>query len=377
MPKFIPTPSFFASPKLITRSRSIWRVGHCNSLSTDNVDNKKSSNFSKRSIDQTSVHSMSHLAVNYPSWWSSNGQKIQQSLSKNLSLHVESPLQLCQNTKHFGFQLYEQDSSSSQSTGKSHHELGAMGGGSNSQDQCVSSESGQDESHGKLSDGQIKPFLFVGNPDFAFNPSQIDCSHSTTRISYPYADPYFGGGLLNAYGPHAIIQPQMVGMAPARVPLPLELAEDGPIYVNAKQYHGILRRRQSRAKLEAQNKLIKTRKPYLHESRHLHALNRVRGSGGRFLSTKKPQKPGQDPPIWDSAHFHPNGDRSGPGGRQSEQGKCVASYSDILSHSNGGVIFRQTEQRFSGVSPMGGAATQGSGGGLMCNITQHCSPVVR
>lgn len=55
----------------------------------------------------------------------------------------------------------------------------------------------------------------------------------------------------------------MVGIAPARVPLPLEIADDGPIYVNAKQYHGILRRRQSRAKQEAQNKLIKHRKVWI------------------------------------------------------------------------------------------------------------------
>lgn len=78
--------------------------------------------------------------------------------------------------------------------------------------------------------------------------------------------------------------------------------EESPLYVNAKQFHRILKRRVARQKLEEQLRLTsKGRKPYLHESRHNHAMRRPRGPGGRFLTAdevaamEKKQAAGEDP----------------------------------------------------------------------------------
>ncbi|XP_068622961.1 nuclear transcription factor Y subunit alpha [Battus philenor] len=60
--------------------------------------------------------------------------------------------------------------------------------------------------------------------------------------------------------------------------------EEPLLYVNARQYKRILKRRAARARLHELGKIPKERPKYLHESRHRHAMNRIRGEGGRFHS---------------------------------------------------------------------------------------------
>uniref|UniRef100_A0A0N4Z0M2 Nuclear transcription factor Y subunit n=1 Tax=Parastrongyloides trichosuri TaxID=131310 RepID=A0A0N4Z0M2_PARTI len=59
-------------------------------------------------------------------------------------------------------------------------------------------------------------------------------------------------------------------------------SDDKTIYVNPKQFERIMKRREARMKLLQEGRLPKERQKYLHESRHKHALKRVRGEGGKF-----------------------------------------------------------------------------------------------
>lgn len=180
----------------------------------------------------------------------------------------------------------DRDSSSTKSE-QSRQDLSAVSD-SSLNGQHTPTQSGNNDGCRKRDQDMVKSVLSFGSPEATFPPQKFDYSQPFACASYT-ADPYYGG-VLTGYTSNTIVHPQINGAANTRVPLPVEPAAEEPIFVNAKQYHAILRRRQVRAKLEAQNKLVEGRKPYLHESRHRHAMKRVRGPGGRFLNKKELQE---------------------------------------------------------------------------------------
>ncbi|EDR29826.1 hypothetical protein, conserved [Entamoeba dispar SAW760] len=84
-------------------------------------------------------------------------------------------------------------------------------------------------------------------------------------------------------------EPTFVGFPKNTIHWPASDVLKKYIFVNDKQFNRIIKRRSERHNLESQKSISSpsNKQKFKYESRHLHAMKRQRGEGGRFCSKKK------------------------------------------------------------------------------------------
>lgn len=160
---------------------------------------------------------------------------------------------------------------------------------------------------------------------------------------------------LQQHTPNALPPTQMSPTASNRVPqqaVEAQAQEEAPLYVNAKQFHRILKRRAARQKFdELVRNTSKNRRPYLHESRHKHAMRRPRGPGGRFLTAEE-QK------AMENKESGANEDASEPSGEEEVIQKTPKqSKRPAPAKNTGGSAKRKASQTFTQPSKRSKGAT--------------------
>lgn len=138
------------------------------------------------------------------------------------------------------------------------------------------------------------PFCLSGyqsSPSYSNSPDQSPCS----PFLMPAFMPVFSFSAYSAY----MMQPQLVHtlcppqpyyppQSPSKLQLPPSSPTEAPVYVNARQYKRIIKRRMARGSLTP--RLREHHRTYRHESRHQHACRRLRGPKGMFLSKAETQQ---------------------------------------------------------------------------------------
>ncbi|KAL3232394.1 Transcriptional activator HAP2 [Nakaseomyces bracarensis] len=153
----------------------------------------------------------------------------------------------------------------------------------------------------KRSENNLSPRNEIANPNSPPNKKRKPSTKSNNNVNNSSSRPSGNGsGTTSFQEPSTITSPDGT-FENTNIPTDPPKTEEQPYYVNAKQYYRILKRRYARAKLEESLRISRERRPYLHESRHKHALRRPRGEGGRFLTAAEIQE------LKDQGKMNPDG----------------------------------------------------------------------